>query len=172
MPAGYFREQNGVSVYGKFDGFTYLSATSANAQLQQLGSMSVSGICTNTDFLIIETKGAKSTTSGTFSIILFLGPNASSATDEQIGFFQSTNTTQTVIPLYRTIRLNGTQSIVYGATQSTIIDSRVYPEVLNFDLSTQSTVYYLSVWGQSGIGNTLSCEYISVSVLPGVTQSL
>lgn len=172
MPAGYFREQNGVSVYGKFDGFVYLSATAATTSLVRLGSMSISGLCRNTDLILVETKFTKNTTSGTASVVLFLGPNASTS-DEQIGIFRTTNTTQTVLPIFRTIRLTGTQCAVTGSTTSQILDL-VSPEqkIMDFDLSTNSTDYYLSVWGQSSVGNTITCQYISVSVLPGVTQSL
>jgi hypothetical protein len=178
MALGYFRKQNGVSVYSPF---TYsVSSAGLTNSLSKIGTVKLCGTDFNYfnpyDLFTIETRGIKSNTSATASVFIKIGPNQSS-TDQTIGFFTSTSTTQTVFPLMRTVRISGTQSYAFGTTSSLISDYNAafnsVQSVLNLDFTNISNSYYITIWSQlNSSSNTMSCSFISVKHINGASQSL
>lgn len=178
MALGYFRKQNGVSVYSPF---TYsVSSAGLTNSLSKIGTVKLCGTDFNYfgsyDLFTIETRGIKNNTVGTSSIFIKIGPNQSS-TDQTIGFFTSTQTQQTVFPLMRTVRISGTQSYVIGTTGSAISDfttiTGAVQSELNLDFTNISNSYYVTIWSQLSLStNTMSCSFISVKHINGASQSL
>jgi len=177
MALGYFRKQNGVSVYSPF---TYsVSSAGLTNSLSKIGTVKLCGTDFNYfnpyDLFTIETRGIKSNTSATASVFIKIGPNQSS-TDQTIGFYTSTSTTQTFFPLMRTVRISGTKSYAFGTTSSTS-DITTNPSSeqfeLNLDFTNISNSYYVTIWSQlNSSSNTMSCSFISVKHINGASQSL
>lgn len=178
MALGYFRKQNGVSVYSPF---TYsVSSVGLTNSLSKIGTVKLCGTDFNYfdsyDFFTIETRGIKNNNLGTASIFIKIGTNQSSV-DQTIGFFTSTVTSQTVFPLMRNVRISGTQSYVIGTTGSAISDfttiTGAVQSELNLDFTNRSNSYYVTIWSQLSLStNTMSCSFISVKHINGASQSL
>lgn len=174
MPGGYYREQNGIDVYGRVVAGSTFSGTTTSTKV---ATLQINGpgfnIVEPNDIISIEARVTKSTTSGTASVILYLGSSNTSA-DKQIGIWTTTNVTHTLLPIVRSVWLVGTQSYVNGATQSApIAFSNFFTNTaLNLDFTNASNNYYITVYAQTNnTSNVVGCSYLSAKILPGVTQS-
>lgn len=178
MPSAYYRKQNGINVYGPYTfGSTPVFGTTSYVKLGQIQINGVDNYFSGMDLFIIEARAIKSDNSGTFSTDIRIGPNASS-TDTRIGTLLINNTGANRLNFMgRTVKIEGTQSVAYQTTSSNVSTDFGAASVggrtlLNLDFTNASNNYYVSVWGQCSVNtNTMSCSYISIKHLPGMTQS-